>query len=131
MKEKFRQFMIGRYGNDAFNQFLTIVALAFWVFSLIFSNPIISTISLALLIYINFRMFSRNISKRTAENYKYYTIKEDICAKLGQKKNEFKNSKNYKYFRCPACKQKLRVPRGRGKIEISCPKCSKQFLKKS
>ena len=98
---------------------------------------IISRVSLftylgaALLIFCYYRTFSRNISKRTEENYKFYTLKDRVDNKFKGWKDQWANRKVYHYYRCPQCRQKLRVPRGRGRIQISCPRCGTQFIKKS
>ena len=88
-------------------------------------------LGLALLIWQYYRMFSRNIPARTAEHYKFYTIKGNIQGWLRQKRTQWNNRKIYHYYTCPQCRQKLRVPRGRGRIQISCPRCGTQFIKKS
>ncbi len=131
MKEKFRQFMLGRYGTDSLNQCLNIAAIALLVLSLVTGLNLFYTLALVLWGYSIFRMMSRNISKRTAENYRFYNAKSALNNTIAQKKKEFSQRKQYHYYKCPQCGQKLRVPRGRGKIQISCPKCSKQFIKKS
>lgn len=131
MKEKFRQFMIGRYGTDSLNQCLSIAALAFAVLSLVTAVNLFYILALVLWGFSIFRSFSRNISKRTSENYAFYNTKAAISNTIAQKKREYTTRKQYHYYRCPQCSQKLRVPRGRGKIEICCPKCGKQFIKKS
>ena len=84
----------------------------------------------ALLIFCYYRTFSRNISKRTEENYKFYTLKDRVDNKFKGWKEQWANRKVYHYYRCPQCRQKLRVPRGRGRIQISCPRCGTQFIKK-
>ncbi len=156
MKERFRQFMIGRYGTDSLNQFLMIVSIALFVLYLVTGLAFFDVLFLVVWLYYFFRMMSRNISKRTAENYRFYNTKTAVCNTLSrtfsrkkgqgsygqhtayqsranyqQRPPQQKNNANYRYYNCPQCKQKLRVPRGRGKIEISCPKCGKQFLKKT
>ena len=85
----------------------------------------------ALLIFCYYRTFSRNISKRTEENYKFYTLKDRVDNKFKGWKEQWANRKVYHYYRCPQCRQKLRVPRGRGRLQISCPRCGTQFIKKS
>ncbi len=131
MKERFRQYMIGRYGTDSLNQFLSVVAIAMFVLCLVTGLDLFYAVAILLWGTTIFRMMSRNISKRTAENYRFYNLKSAASNTIAQKKKEFSNRKQYHYYRCPQCSQKLRVPRGRGKIEISCPKCGKQFIKKS
>ena len=131
MREKIRQFMIGRYGNDGLNQFLNIASLVLVIAYLITRMQLLFFLGVAMLILCYCRMFSRNISKRTEENYKYYAIRDRIANKFRSLKDQWDNRKLYHYYRCPQCRQKLRVPRGRGRIQISCPRCGTQFIKKS
>ena len=78
-----------------------------------------------------YRSLSKNIAKRTEENYQFYAVKDRITGKINGLKDQWANRKLYHYYRCPQCRQKLRVPRGRGRIQISCPRCGTQFIKKS
>lgn len=131
MREKLRQFMIGRYGTDGLNQFLSIASLVLLLIAIISRVNLFTYLSAALLIFCYYRTFSRNISKRTEENYKFYTLKDRVDNKFKGWKEQWANRKVYHYYRCPQCRQKLRVPRGRGRIQISCPRCGTQFIKKS
>ena len=131
MREKLRQFMIGRYGTDGLNQFLSIASIVMLLISLITRVRLFTYVGMVLLILCYYRSLSRNISKRTEENYKFYTIKDRITGKANGLKDQWTNRKLYHYYRCPQCRQKLRVPRGRGRIQISCPRCGTQFIKKS
>jgi len=76
-------------------------------------------------------MFSKDISKRRMENYKFAMLISPIYSGINKKIKELRDSKTHKYFSCPKCKQKLRLPRGKGKISISCPKCQTQFIRKT
>lgn len=87
MKEKLQRFMWGRYGNDRFNQFLMIVALVCLALSF-FGLRIFYVLALALLVYVYYRMFSRNMSKRSAEN-QWYLKKEMRCAAGGSAGRNF------------------------------------------
>lgn len=78
-----------------------------------------------------FRMFSRNISKRSAENQRFLKKTAKLRAALGKKKREMDQTKQYHIYRCPNCRQKIRVPRGRGRIAITCRKCGREFVKRS
>ena len=131
MKEKFRQFMIGRYGTDGLNQFLSIASLVLLLIAIVSRISLFTWLGVALLGFCYYRTFSRNISKRTEENYKFYTLKDRVDNKFRGWKEQWANRKVYHYYRCPQCRQKLRVPRGRGRIQISCPRCGTQFIKKS
>ena len=130
MREKLRQFMIGRYGTDGLNQFLSIASLVLLLIAIISRVSLFTYLGAALLIFCYYRTFSRNISKRTEENYKFYTLKDRVDNKFKGWKEQWANRKVYHYYRCPQCRQKLRVPRGRGRILISCPRCGTQFIKK-
>ena len=130
MKEKLQRFMWGRYGNDRFNQFLMIVALVCLALSF-FGLKLFYVLALALLVYVYYRMFSRNMSKRSAEN-QWYLKKEMMVRSWWQRRKQlFAGRKDYKIFKCPKCGQKLRVPRHKGKIAIHCRKCGEDFIRKT
>lgn len=131
MREKLRRFMIGRYGTDGLNQFLSIASLVLLLIAIVSRVSLFTWLGVALLVFCYYRTFSRNISKRTEENYKFYTLKDRVGSKFRSWKEQWANRKAYHYYRCPQCHQKLRVPRGRGRIQISCPRCGTQFIKKS
>lgn len=130
MREKLQRFMMGRYGNDKLNQFLIITALVCMVFSF-FGPGIFYTLAVVIMIYAYYRMFSRQIYKRSAENQKYLQMEMKVRGLFGKKKREFAQRKDYHIYKCPNCRQKLRVPRGRGRIAIRCRKCGTEFVKKS
>ena len=131
MREKFRQFMAGRYGTDALNQFLSILAVALLLVSLLTRLGLFTWLGLAALISCYSRTFSRNISRRTEENYRFCSFQERLAGKWKGVKRRWADRNTYRYYRCPKCRQMLRVPKGRGRIEISCPRCGTQFIKKS
>ena len=78
-----------------------------------------------------YRMFSRNLDKRRAENRRYVTFMERQKKKRNQAANRFRNRKVYKYFKCPGCKAWLRLPRGSGVVTITCSRCHTSFTQKS
>lgn len=124
------QFMLGRYGSDQFNVFLVILAIVLMILNLFFiRNSFLSAIVWLILIYSLYRIYSRNIYRRRAENDKYLSIIQPIQKRISMIKN--REDHEHKYFLCPECKQTVRVPRGHGKITITCPKCSHKFDKKS
>lgn len=130
MKEKFYRFMQGRYGNDQLNRFLMIVVIVFMVLSFFVDGPFY-LLSLLGIIYTYFRMFSRNIYKRSAENTAYLKYEYKVKQWWATFKRDMKQRKTHHIYKCPSCKQKIRIPRGKGKIEIRCPKCSHTFIKRS
>ena len=128
-----KKFMYGRYGADQLSRALIILS---FILILILGFLPSNLSSLVVIGYIPtiiciFRMFSKNIFKRKQENYKYLKWESSITKWSKQKLNRAKDSKTHKYFTCPDCKQKLRVPRGQGKISVTCPKCKKSFKGKS
>ena len=125
------QFMQGRYGADQMGQMLSAVSMVFLIISLFSRNQAWFLLAVIGIVYNYFRMFSKNISKRYAENQKYLTMTAGLRRKLASWKSQLAQRKIYHIYRCPGCKQKIRVPRGRGKIEIRCPKCNTRFVKKS
>ena len=129
MKAWFQRFMSGRYGSDTFGNFLCVTALVCLVIGLFVG--IFYYIGLLLLLYAYFRMLSRNVHKRYAENIAFMQKTAGVRAKFGQLQQRFALRKTYRYFSCPHCRQQVRVPKGRGKISITCPKCGTQFIKKA
>ncbi len=137
MRDKIARFMYGRYaqyGQDGFNKFLWVLWLALLFISAFMSRKIsIYFVVLAdvCIIYSLFRMMSRNIDARRKENEVYCYYKSKVTSIIGQKKNEHSQKANYRFYTCTKCGQRVRVPKGRGKIEITCPKCGNKFIKKS
>ena len=130
-RQRFSQFMVGRYGVDQLNRAMLITSLVLMVLSWFGLRTVFYTIGLVLLILCNIRMFSRNFQARYKENTVYVNQINKIryfISKLKYKKN---TSKTHHIYSCPTCKQKIRVPRGKGKIMIHCPKCHTEFMKKS
>lgn len=130
MREKLYRFMQGRYGADQFNRFLMILAIVCLVFSL-FGFRIFYIFGIALLIYSYFRIFSKNLYKRREENAAFLRMKYRFDQRAASWKRDMQQRKTHHIYRCPSCKQKIRIPRGKGRIEIRCPKCNQTFIKKS
>ena len=128
--EKMMRFMQGRYGNDRLGQVMLGLALVCVVLSL-FRIPFISTIGLVVLILTYYRMFSRQIARRTAENQKYLQLEWKLRAKLQKQKQSLAWRRTHRIYKCPNCRQKIRVPRNRGRIAISCRKCGTEFIRKT
>ena len=120
--------MIGRYGTDEFNNFLTIIVFITIVISIFVDNKF-SMFATIFLIYLYFRMFSRNYSARRAENAAFLRVKYKITGYFTPQARE--QRKHFHIYKCPQCKQKIRIPRGKGKIQITCPKCRHEFIKRS
>ena len=136
MKDKFYRFMQGRYGVDQFAKFtmgvaLVSIVLAIFVNTGSSAGSLLDMLGLVAIVYTYFRIFSRNISKRAQENQKYLSATAKLRQRLNKEKNMMKQRKDYNIYTCPSCGQKVRIPRGKGKIEISCPKCHSKFVKRS
>lgn len=129
MRAWFQRFMYGRYGTDQFSRFLSIAALVLLVFSFLL-RPFYY-IGFVLMIYSYFRVFSRNFYARQQENQRFLQLRYKATGWFSKMKKRFDQRKVYRYFSCPHCRQELRVPKGRGKISINCPKCGTQFIRKS
>lgn len=131
MKEKFMRFMSGRNGVDELNRFLLTATLICYFISIFTHWSILYFIAVLLLFYGYFRMFSRNLYKRSEENRTYLNKKASIRYKWNAKLSHLKQLRTHHIYKCPTCKQKIRVPRGKGRIEIRCPKCQSTFIKNS
>ena len=131
MREKLIRFMQGRYGTDALSKFILGLALISIVLSVFFPKGPFHVLSTLLLIYCYFRMFSKNISKRYQENMIYLKYQNKVTARFRKFKSEMQQRKTHHIYKCPTCRQKIRVPKGKGKIAIRCPKCNNEFIKKS
>ena len=131
MKERMQRFMAGRYGNDQLNQFIFIVAIISMVLEIITRQSLFYTLTLVLLILAYVRVFSRNINKRYEENMKFLQKKDAILNKFRKQKYYAAQRRNFHIYTCPQCKQKIRIPKEKGKISITCPKCRTSFIKKS
>lgn len=127
----FQNFMRGRYGVDQLNFFLLILSIVILVLTSVFRWPYIYWLSIALLVLCYFRMFSKKVYKRSGENTKYLQLIYPMKMRYTNIKNRMKDRKTHKYFKCPNCKQQLRVPKGRGTITITCSKCKTKFDRKS
>lgn len=136
MKEKFMKFMQGRYGVDGFARFTMGAALVCIVVSVFFQKgstigALLNTLGLAAIIYTYFRILSRNISRRYAENQKYLSMTSKLRQSFNREKSMMQQRKTHHIYTCPGCGQKIRIPRGSGKkVEIDCPKCHTKFIKK-
>lgn len=137
MKEKVIRFMQGRYGAygaDALTKFLMAAGVVIMFLASAFRGKTAyfgGYIFLAVMIYCYFRLFSKNVTKRYAENQAFLAYTSAIRGFVRKQKSMWQQRKVYHIYKCPGCKQKIRIPRGKGKIEVRCPKCSTTLIKKS
>lgn len=131
MRERMQRFMMGRYGNDKMNQVLSVVSLVLVLAGIFLRVNILYTLGLVLLVYVYFRTFSKNIPKRYAENQAFLQQYYRLTGWFAGKKRSLERNKGYRIYKCPGCSQKVRIPKGKGKISIHCPKCGNDFIKRS
>ena len=120
MREKFQHFMQGRYGADQLSRFLTTIGLVLIILNLFVRSNIIVYLVMAILVYCYYRMFSRDYNRRYAENQKFLTWQNKIKYKVNNWKRNLADRKTHHIYKCPSCGQKIRVPRGKGKIIVTC-----------
>ena len=123
LSQGLRSFMAGRYGTDRLNMAILCAGLAASLLSVVSTAPglnlILFVLSYGLMIWAIFRSLSRNTYKRYQENRKFLQVFDRL------------KDRQHRYFDCPKCHQMVRVPRGKGKIAITCPRCREKFVKKT
>lgn len=130
-RERMARFMYGRYGNDQLSKLYLGLALVCLVLNLLTRLTLFYVAGILFMGYGIYRSFSKNIAKMSAQNQKYLNWRYQRIVKYNNEKKHWAQRKEYRFYKCPSCKQKVRVPRGRGKIAITCPKCRHEFIKKS
>lgn len=129
-KDAMRRFARGRYGTDKLNTVILWTGIMFLLVALLLSlflsdkalgivSPILTILSYVCLFVSLFRCLSRNTYKRYQENRRFLFRMEKL------------RDREHRYFKCPKCRQSVRVPRGKGKLSISCPRCREKFIRKS
>ncbi len=126
-----QRFMYGRNGQDAFARDIYMVSLVLLIVTMFFRNGLLYYVGLAGFIYSMFRMISKNIPARQKENQRYLEWKWKVEARVRVLKRQWRERKTHRYYACPTCHQMTRVPKGKGQIEIRCPKCGTTFVKKT
>ena len=118
-----QRFMMGRYGTDKLNMVILGTGVVFSLVSVFVGNAylglVMTTVSYGLMFWAIYRCLSRNTYKRYRENRRFLMLIDRI------------KDREHKHFECPKCRQPVRVPRGKGKIAITCPKCKEKFIKKT
>ncbi len=132
MREKLARFMAGRNGVDQLGRAVmlgTVILLLLSVLTHGRLSSVLFWLVLVGIVYMYFRMFSRNVTKRRAENAKFLSKTYSIRVYFRSLGERWRQRREYKFFRCPSCGTLLRVPRGKGKIKIVCRKCGNSFIK--
>lgn len=125
------KFMNGRYGGDQLSMVLLVLSLLLTSIGQLTKIPLISFIGYVPLGVSIFRMFSKDISKRRMENYKFSILISPVYSWFKKTQKHTKELKTHKFYKCPSCNTKLRLPKGKGKIVITCPKCKNKFEKRT
>lgn len=131
MRDKFQRFMMGRYGIDELGRFSLYFTLALLIIGLFVQSGILNALTFLCLVLLYFRMFSKNYAKRRKENDIYLKYYNKVMGFFQKQKRLARERKVNHIYSCPNCKQKIRIPKGKGKIAITCPKCKTEFIKKS
>ncbi|MDO4573151.1 MAG: hypothetical protein Q4C13_07260 [Clostridia bacterium] len=134
MRERIQRFMQGRNGYDALARFLIWASLALLLLSLLANalrGAVVSNIlwglAILLIVWGYFRILSKNIYRRQAENVRYQGLVSRIKGFFRMLRRRWQDRREYKYFRCPACRAALRVPRRKGRLVITCKQCGRRF----
>lgn len=130
IRNAIQRFMYGRYGNDKLNTCLVGAYLLLYLLYMVTRVDLLYWVSLVVMLVAIFRLLSRNHAKRRAENSKFLQLIEPLIRWYRLKKTIFKD-KEHCYFKCPSCGQQLRVPKGKGRITVTCRGCGASFEEKS
>ena len=125
------RLMAGRYGPDQLNLAILMVSLAVTLIGTLTGLRLLVIAADALIVLAFFRMLSRNREARMAENRQYLTRTYKARKAAGEWLNRTKNRRQYHYYKCPKCHERLRVPRGVGNVTVTCRKCGEKFEKKA
>lgn len=131
MKDRFIRFMAGRYGMDQLSNFLVWFSLVMAVMNLFANSTILWLLTLVSLIFAYIRMFSKNYDRCRKQNYWFLNKTGLVRSKYKKYVSRLKTLKTHHIYTCSKCRQKIRIPRGRGKVMIRCPKCGNEFIKNS
>ena len=131
IRQGLQRFMSGRYGTDQLNMTMLWTALILSLLGSLGRVPLVTLLADALLVLMFFRMLSKNRYARQHENQVFLEKSMALRRAVSEWLNRVKNAKKYRYFTCPQCKKRLRVPRGVGNITITCKGCGNKFDKKA
>ena len=136
LRDKLERFMIGRYGIDSLGKATWWTAVVLLVLSVIFGRngglaSLLNTFSMVALVYTCYRALSRDIQRRYQENKKFLSMTAELRGRIDKEKKLFGQRRYYHFYKCPGCSTVIRMPRGKGTVEIRCPKCGTKFVKRS
>lgn len=125
--ERLAAWMRGRYGADELGNVAVGISIVLLVINAFAHTRVLSVIALALAIYSCWRMSSKGIAKRRAENRAFLKLIGPAARLLRNPKGAIDEHRTYRHLTCPSCGQQMRVPRGKGKMRVTCPKCHQKF----
>lgn len=128
---KAQSFMYGRYGYDELSQFLSKTALICIIIGLFIYPGFFCSLAMALYLISMFRMYSKNTAKRRLERDFYIRKTQPLRDWKALQKRKITERKTHRFYKCSQCKASLRVPKGKGKVKIRCPKCGAEIIKKT
>lgn len=132
LRERLRRWMAGRYSTvDALYRFLSTAAMVLILLAMLLRLPVLDLPALGLLGYGWYRLLSRDIARRAAENAAFVRRRQQVIDAVRRRRVRWAQRRLYLYCRCPGCRQQVRVPRGHGRVAITCPRCHTEFVKKS
>ena len=127
MREKLYRFFMGRNGPDALGQATSFVCVALILINLFVRSYVLYVLELLLMVVWCFRMLSRNLTRRRAENARYLKLRDRVRGAFRRARSRFTERKTHVYKKCPHCRATLRLPRAKGKHTTRCPRCGKEF----
>ena len=126
-----QRFMYGRNGVDQLSMALMAPYLLFYLLFVFTDWMIFNALTWAIMVIVLWRTLSRRLDKRRAENARYFQLRNKFVYGFRNWRERRKQSKDYCFFRCPSCRAMLRVPRGKGRIRVTCRKCGNAFEKRT
>ena len=128
---KISVWMQGRYGYDELNRFLSVTGIVLLILSRFKNLGLLYIPGFAAIVWSTVRMYSRKLEKRRRERAWYMKRRDAVTGALNLTKRRWQDRKSFKYFKCSRCGTTLRVPKGKGKIKVTCPKCKQETFRKS
>ena len=127
MEQRLAEWMRGRNGVDELGNFALGLALVLVIANVFLRTFVMSVLALVLMGYAWWRMSSKNLSAREGENRAFVSLLGPIRPWVRNPRAAFAEARAYKHFKCPSCGQRVRVPRGKGKLRVRCPRCAEKF----
>ncbi len=126
-----QRLMSGRYGLDQLNYGLLFLGMGLTLFGRLLKMPALTMLSYVPYLLLLFRMFSRNHNKRRMENNRFFKVWFPVKQWFQRAAQRGREREHFRFYHCPKCHILIKVPKGRGKIKIKCPKCAHSFMKKT